>query len=193
MNHDGVAVRVYGVATRLYPRRFRDDYGDDMVSLFRDQCEDEATWRVLSRAAVDLAITIPTQHLEATMHRNPNPLVPLIYLTVAIAGLILAIVGGTNATIAIIGLVIALGAGTVGVIAWRRATPVREATVTGHWWKFLLVGPGLIGLVIVAAGQGVDAWELGVATVIAGFVSAAIGVVLGLSHFFGPRVRRLPT
>jgi hypothetical protein len=193
VNRDPVVVRAYGAATRLYPRRFRDAYGDDMVSLFRDQCRDEPAWRVVARAAVDLAITVPTQHLEATMRRSPNPLVPLIYLAVALAGLLLAVVGGSNATTAIVGLAITLGAGTIGVIAWRRATPVHEPSLTGHWWQFLLAGPCLVAIVIVAAGLGVEAWSLGVATVLAGFVVTAIGVALGLSHFYRHRIRRIPT
>jgi hypothetical protein len=193
MNPDPVAVRLYGAVTRLYPRRFRDRYGSDMVSLFREQCRDESTWRVLARAVVDLAITIPTQHLETTMRRTSSPLVPIIYLAVALAGVLLMIVGGSNVTIAIIGLAIALFAGTIGVIAWRRATPVRETTLTGHWWKFVLAGPCLVALVIIAAGQGVEAWELGIATVLTGFVLTAIGVVLGLSHLFNHRIRRIPT
>lgn len=193
MNRDPVAVRVYGAVTRLYPRRFRDDYGNDMVSLFRDQCRDEPTSRVLSRAVVDLAITIPTQHLEAKMRRTPSPLVPIIYLAIAVAGVLLAVVGGSNVTIAIIGLAVAFGAGTVGIIAWRRATPVRESTLTGQWWKFVLAGPCLVGIVIIAAGQGLEAWELGVATVLTGFVLTATGVVLGLSHLFNHRIRRIST
>lgn len=193
MNRDPVAVRVYGVLTRLYPARFRDDYGNDMVSLFRDQCRDEPTSRVLSRAVVDLAITIPTQHLEATMRRTTGPLVPIIYLAIALAGVLLTIVGGSNATTAIIGLAIALGAGTIGVISWRRATPVRETTLTGHWWKFLLAGACLIGLVILGAEVGIEAWELMIAGGLASIVLAGIGLVLGLSHLFNHRIRRIPT
>ena len=43
MSRDPVAVRVYSAVTRLYPRRFHSDYGDDMVSLLRDQCRGEPT------------------------------------------------------------------------------------------------------------------------------------------------------
>jgi hypothetical protein len=193
VNGDRAAVRAYRAVTRLYPRRFRSDYGTDMVSLFRDQCRDEPAWRVLTRAAIDLAVTIPTQHLEATMHRTPNPAVPLIYLTVAVAGLLLAILGGSNATTAIVGLAIALGAGTIGVIAWRRAMPVRDTGLTGHWWQFLVAGPGLVAIVIVAAGLGIEAWSLGIVTVLAGIVATAIGVVLGISHLYTHRIRRIPT
>lgn len=193
MSRERVAVRAYGVLTRLYPRRFRDEYGIDMVSMFRDQSRDESAWRVVCRSAIDLAITIPTQHLEASMRRNPSPLVPITYLAIALAGVLLAVIGGTNATTAIIGLAIALGAGTIGVISWRRATPVRETTLTGHWWKFLLAGACLIGLVILGAEVGIEAWELMIAGGLASIVLAAIGLMLGLSHLLTHRTRRIPT
>jgi hypothetical protein len=191
MTRDRVSVRAYRALTRLYPRRFRDEYGTDMVVLVRDQCRDEAAWRVFPRLLVDLAITIPTQHLEARMRRAPSPLVPLIYLAVAAAGLLAAIAGGTNVTALVIGLGIALIAGTIGVTAWRRAAPVRETTLTANWWKFLTAGPCLIATVIVAAGLGVEAWYLGLATVLIAFVSIAIGLVLGVSHTVNHRTGSL--
>ncbi len=188
-----MVVRAYGALTRLYPRRFRDEYGIDMVSMFRDQCRDESAWRVVSRSAIDLAITIPTQHLEATMTKTPSPLVPLIYIAIAVAGLLLAVVGGSTPATAIIGLGIALAAGTVGAVAWRRSAPVRETTTTGHWWKFVVAGPCLIALVIIAAGMGVEAWELGMVTVFAAFASIALGLMLGLSHLLTHRTRGITT
>lgn len=193
MKGEPVAVRFYAAVIRLYPTRFRDEYGSDMVSLFRDQCRDEPMSRVLWRAGVDLAITIPKQHLEARMRRASSPLVPIIYLTIALAGALLAVIGGSNAVTAVIGLAIALGAGTIGVIAWRRTRPVREVTLTRHWWKLILSGPCLVIVVIVAAQLGSDAWFLGVVTVLTGFVVTAVGVVLGLSHLFNHHTERVPT
>ncbi len=187
MSRDPIAVRAYGAFIRLYPRRFRDEYGTDMVAMFREQSRDESTRRVLIRSALDLAITIPTQHLEASMRKSPSPLVPLIYMAIAIAGLLLAVVAGTNPAIAIIGLGIALVAGTVGTVAWRRAAPVRGTPVTGHWWKFVVAGPCLIVTVIILAGMGVEAWELGILTVFAALVSIAIGIMLGVSHLLNHR------
>jgi hypothetical protein len=190
---DGVAVRAYSAVTRLYPRVFRDEYRADMVLLFREQCRDESKWRVLPRAAVDLAITIPVQHLEQRMHRAPSRAVPLTYFAIAAAGLVLAVVGGANVTAVMIGLVVALGAGATAVVAWRRSAPVHETTLSANWWKYLSVGPSLIALVIIAAGIGVEAWFLGIAFVVAAFVFSAIGLVLGLTHLFNRRTRGLPT
>ena len=86
MNTDSAVVRAYDALVTLYPRTFRDEYGQDMVQLVRNTCDDEPTWRVASRVVVDLALSIPTQHLERHMKRNPSPLIPLIYTTVASSG-----------------------------------------------------------------------------------------------------------
>jgi hypothetical protein len=188
-----VAVLAYRALTRLYPRHFRHAYGADMVSLFREQCRDEPAWRVLPRAAVDLAITVPSQHLETNMRRAPSRLVPLTYLAIAAAGVLLAIVGGTNVPTVIMGLGIALGARTVGVLAWRRAAPVHETTLSANWWKYVVAGPSLIALVIIAAGVGVNAWFLGMACVLAAIALTATGVLLGVSHVYNRRAREIPT
>ncbi len=193
MSGERVAVRAYRTLTRLYPRRFRDEYGPDMVSLFRDQCRDEPAWRVLPRASVDLAITIPIQHLESSMRRAPSRVVPLAYLAIAAAGLLLAILGGTNVATVIIGVGMALGAGTVGVLAWRRSAPVHDTTLTANWWKYLVAGPCLIVLVIIAAGAGVEAWFLGMACVLTALVLTAMGLLLGVSHLYKGRMRGVPT
>jgi hypothetical protein len=191
---DGPAIRTYGALLRLYPRRFRDQYGADMVLLMREQRAQESASRVFARSMVDLAISIPTQHLEARMHRAPNPIVPLVYVTAAIAGLLVAILGGTNGATLVLGLGLAVVAGTVATQAWRRSRPVGEARdVTAAWWKFLVAGPCLAALVIVASGVGVQAWYLGMVVVLAAFVSTATGLVLGLAHLFTHRLRGTPT
>jgi hypothetical protein len=182
--------RAYRALLRLYPRRFRDQYGRDMVLLIREQCRDESAWRVAARSTIDLAIAIPTQHLEARMDRAPSTLVPLVYTVVAIGGVVLAIVGGSDPASLAIGLGVAIGSATLGIVAWRRAAPTR-ATRTGAWWKFVVAGPCLIALVIVASGAGVNAWYLGLVTMLIALVSMATGLVLGLAHLCR-RVRSNP-
>ena len=194
MKGDGAAIRAYGVLLRLYPRRFRDEYGADMVLLMREQRSEESASRVFTRSMVDLAISIPTQHLEARMRRAPNPLVPLVYATAAIAGLLVAILGGSNAATIVLGFGLAVVAGAIAVVAWRRSSPVSEPrTITASWWKFLVAGPCLVALVIVGSGVGFDAWYLGMVVVLAAFVSTATGLALGLAHFFTYRLRSNPT
>ena len=193
MSRDGVAVRACRALVRLYPRRFRDDYGVDMVLLVREQAREEPAWRVLGRLVIDGAISIPSQHLEVRMRRVPSSLVPVVYLTIAAAGLLLAVVGGSTVPTLLIGLGVAAIAGTIGALAWKRSTPVAGATtLAGAWWKFLLSGPALIAVVIVAAGVGVQAWYLGLLAVLLACGSTALGLVLGAVRLVGRGARGNP-
>ena len=180
MSADRGVTRAYGVLVALYPREFRDKYGSDMVQLVRDTCEDESPWRVWLRVVVDLAISIPTQHLETHMRRSTSHLTPLIYTAIAGAGIILALVGGTNVGLAIVGLVVALVAGTIAVVAWRRVAPIGGSVQTAHWWKLLLAGPLVIGSVVAAASFGVEAWFVGMIAVFLGLILTGTGLLLGL-------------
>ncbi|MGB5759359.1 MAG: hypothetical protein WBM50_20765 [Acidimicrobiales bacterium] len=193
MNGDRAVVRVYGALVSLYPRVFRDEYGDDMVQLVRDTCDDEPTWRFASRVVVDLALSIPTQHLEMHMKRNPSPLIPLIYTAVAGAGVILAVAGGTSLALLVVGLTVAVLAAVMAVIAWRRAAPVGGSIQTQHWWKLVLAGPVLIGGVIVAAEAGVEAWFAGLLTVFLGLILTGVGLLLGLLRLTARRPPMIPT
>lgn len=193
MSRDALVTRAYGALLWLYPRQFREEYRDDMVLLVRDQCRDESPWRVLTRSAVDLAITIPKQHLEAHMRRTPTSIVSLGYLALSLAGIGLMIVGGSSLPAVVIGFAVAVLAAVLAVIAWRRSAPASEpATVTASWWKFVVAGPVLFGLVILGAGIGINAWFLLILTVLTGVVSIATGLVLGVLHLVGTRVRRNP-
>ena len=192
MTRDALVTRVYGALLWLYPRQFREEYRDDMVLLVRDQCREESPWRVLIRSAVDLAITIPRQHLEAHMRRTPTSIVPLGYLALSLAGIGLMIVGGSSLAAVVIGFAVAVLAATLAVVAWRRSAPASEpATVTASWWKFVIAGPVLFALVILGSGIGIDAWFLGILAVLSGVVSMATGVVLGVVRL-GHRIRSNP-
>jgi hypothetical protein len=174
--------RAYGALARLYPREFREEYGDDMVSLFRDQCRDEPVWSVTLRSLLDLALTLPSQHLETRMHRDPTPVATLAYLTVALAGVLLAVVGGTTPLALGTGALVAVGAGALAVLTWRRAAPFRESNLTAQWWKFVIAGPVLVAAVIVAAGLGVEAWYVGLVVVLTAVGSVVVGLALAVAN-----------
>jgi hypothetical protein len=193
MNREQSAVRVYGALVGLYPRKFRDQYGADMVQLVRDQCADEPAWRVFGRAAVDLAITIPAQHLETHMNRPSTHLVPLLYTALAAAGALCAVIGGSNAVIVVVGLCVAVVAGTTAAIAWRRTGPLGGKISTAGWWKLVLTGPCILVAVIVASNFGVDAWMLGMLAVLFALVLTGTGVLLGIAHLARRHSRAIPT
>ena len=186
-------LRVYAALLALYPRAFRDQYRDDLVQLARDACRDDAPWRVACRVLVDLAISIPTQHLEARMHRNSSPIVPVLYAAVSASGIVLALVGGTNVGLLIVGLVVAAIGGTLAIIARRRSAPVGGSVPTTHWWKFVAAGPVIAGGVVAAAGLGVEAWFVGMFLVGLAFVLTGIGLVLGLARLTAHRLSTRPS
>jgi hypothetical protein len=151
MNGDRATVRVYRSLLHLYPREFRDEYGADMVQLLRDQCSDEPSWQVGARCALDLAITIPTQHMEAHMNRPSTHLIPLLYT--------------------------ALAAGTIAAVTWKRSGPIGARLSTDGRWKLVLAGPFIILVLIVAARFGVEAWEVMMLALLVAFVATATGVL----------------
>ncbi len=192
-NPDNGFLRAYRALMALYPREFRNEYGADMVQLAREACRDEPPWRVACRVLVDLALSIPTQHLEARMHQSLSPLIPLIYTAVSGAGIVLALAGGTNVALLVVGLVVAAIAGMLAVIAWRRVAPVGGLLPTTHWWKFVVAGPVIVGGVIVAAELGVDAWFVGMFFVFVALILTGVGLLLGLARLTARRPPALPT
>lgn len=193
MTDDQRAVRLYRLLLGLYPRWFRDEYGADMVQLVRDQCADEPAWRVYSRVVVDLALTIPTQQMEARMNRSSTHVVPLIYTAVAVAGLLLAIGGGTNPTMLVGGVALAVITGAAAFVAWGRAAPIGPRMSTDGWWKLVALGPCIVAVVIVAAGLGVEAWFVGIFAVLVAFAVTIVGVLLGLLRLTDRNTPHLPT
>lgn len=122
------------------------------------------------------------------MRKTPSHLVPTIYTAVALAGAGFAVAGGTSLPMVLVGGVVAVIAGLAAVVAWRRATPIGRSSIqTAHWWQLALAGPVLIGAVVLAAGAGVEAWELGILTAGLGIMLTATGLLLGLVRLFTHR------
>jgi hypothetical protein len=179
-------LRVYRLLVHLYPRRFREEYGPDLVLLVADQLRDEPTWRVLSRSAVDLAVTLPTRHLEAHMDRAPTPLVPAVFGALALSAVI---VGATIGHPLILLACVAVGvtAGWLGLLAAHWARPVTQSRpATAHWWKLLAGGAGLLGALVAittATGELPDGgWLVAMVTGLTAFVLLGAGIVLGIAH-----------
>jgi predicted permease len=70
--YDSVSERIYAALMRVYPRAFRDQYGDEMLDYFRDRRRDEreragsgGVARLWSRAVFDLASTALHEHVVA--------------------------------------------------------------------------------------------------------------------------------
>jgi hypothetical protein len=188
------AVGIYRGLLRVYPRRFRDEYRDDMALMFASQLRDEPAGRVWARGVIDLAITIPARHLEAHMNRPPKPAVPLVFAALSVSGVVFAILGGSNLGMAGIGLALAVAAGFLAVASWRTTRAVTAARPpSAHWWQVLLGGVGALTTTIVVVnitGEVSEGWWLPMmVTLLAGIMTTATGLILGITHLATHRPR----
>lgn len=182
------ATRVYRAATRLYPRAFREEYGDDLVALFEEQTRDEPAARVAGRAVLDLIVTVPIRHLEVPMPRRAPTAMFIVYTAIAIAGVVAALLSGTNYAVGTIGFLVTIGASTLAIITWRRSVSAAPLEGSGAWWKLPTAGAVLIGSVVIGAQAEIEQWYLAMAMVLAGIALILAGLILGVA-----RLVRRPT
>jgi hypothetical protein len=173
-----VLVAVYRALQRLYPRAFREEFGADMVLLFREQLRDERTWRVCGRGVLDLVITIPIRHVEVHMTRTRTPALVLMG-TFVIASATFALVEGLPGV-----AVAALGA-ALAMLIWRHERPApSQRAAAERWWKLLTVGAALLATVIgVTTANGElsePAWGIAGVTFLVSVSFLGAGVILGL-------------
>jgi hypothetical protein len=180
------SLAAYRRALRLYPKAFREEYGDDLVLLLAHQLDDEATSRVLARTAVDLALTVPARHLEAHMRRAPAPVVPLLYAALALSSIVVALVVG-RPIVLLACTAVGVTAGCLGLAAAFRARPPTEPLpASASWWKLLAVGAGLLAALIAvtrATGELPEhGWFIAMITLLASLILLGLGVALGVAH-----------
>lgn len=179
-------VRVYKALIVMYPRRFRSEYGDDMVLVFSAQLRDENVWRVCARAVTDLVITVPTRHLEVAMKSSTSPFLTFLFGSIAVAGVVFAMVVGTNLALATVGVVASLIAGAVSLVSYRRNRPIAPAGPALGWWKFVAGGAAILAALIVVTNVTGELPEgFWLPTMMAGLtalVLMAIGTILGVSR-----------
>jgi uncharacterized membrane protein YdcZ (DUF606 family) len=177
-------VRTYRALVHLYPRRFRREYGDDMVLLLEQQLRDEPAVRVVARVVLDLVVSIPTRHLEVVMNRSA----PVALVVAAVATAVALAVFGSP--IGITGAVLLLA---FAALVWRRNRPVAEEAHDARWWKLLLAGGGMLGaLVVVTTITGElpsGGWYVAMVVLLASLGLIAAGVLLGLATLARPASR----
>ena len=176
---------LYGGLLRLYPRDFRDEYGEDMVLLLQHQLRDERAARVWGRTFLDLAITVPSLRLEA--HMSARTSAPIAYGAATVASLALAVIGGTAVGVSVIGVAGVLLFGSLAVVSWRRAQTLGGAgSSAASWWKFLVAGiVGLAAVVILANVNGElpsGWWAVFMGGLLTSIALMGTGLVLGISH-----------
>lgn len=143
-------IKLYRSLSALYPKAFRDEYGEDLVSTFTEHLRDDRATTVWLSTIRDLVVTVPSQHLEARMHRPAPKTVAVIATTVTVAALMLAFAAGTGPVVGVF-LLAAVAALVVATLAWKAARPAarNEAGRANRWRTLLAVGVLLLAAVIV--------------------------------------------
>lgn len=138
---------IYHTLVRLYPKAFRDAYGDDLVQHFDGLVADRGSRAAWCRTALDLAVTVPRYRLETIMNERHSA------TTISVAvGLLAA--AGVASTLVDIGLypgglllVVALALG----IAQRSAIARALRAPDPHRRRRRLQTAAVLGVVFVAS------------------------------------------
>lgn len=176
-------MRLYRALLWLYPRDFRTQFGDDLVSLLEDLRADKGTVTAARICALDLAVTIPRIQLERIM--DPTRATT----TINVASALLAAGGVASTMIGFAPGALLLAAAAALVITQRSnvAAAVRTPS-TGLRRRRLRTAGVLAGVSFVSYGVYAttigDEWtarETALAVVgTAGIIGCACSLVIGL-------------
>lgn len=88
------AGRVYRNLLRLYPRDFRDRYGDDLLQVHTDLSAELGPRRAWCRVTLDLIVTVPRYRLETLMkEQHRSTVLTAVIVVMACAGIASVFVG----------------------------------------------------------------------------------------------------
>jgi hypothetical protein len=92
---DRSTARVYRNLLLLYPRDFRDRYGDDLVQALTDLSGELGPHRAWRRAALDLVVTVPRYRMETLMkEEHRSTFLTFAIMLMACAGIVFPLVTG---------------------------------------------------------------------------------------------------
>lgn len=182
------SIAVYRHLTALYPKAFRAEYGADLVATFAEQLAEDGTAKTWLSTIRDVAVTVPSQHLEARM-RRPNPqTLAVIATTVTVAALVLAFAAGTGPVVGVF-LFVAIAALAVSTVAWKAARPAAQR-VRYRWRTYLVGGVLLLGAVIATINvppyndrelPGIG-WALMMLSLITSIGLITVGTTMGIAQ-----------
>lgn len=185
--------RSYRALTRLYPRAFRREYGDDLVQPFRDDLSDRGAVRGWGRALSDLVLSVPVQHVEATVSRSSTQAAQAA-IALGVVSVLAIVAVGRFVIVGVPVMVVLVGA----ILAYRRSQlPYREAIAGAGpaWWRLLLAGAAVLVAMGLRAtfGPRMDwfPWNLGVLLFLTGWALVVAGAALGALRL-GRRLFRRP-
>jgi hypothetical protein len=187
------SVRVYRALTRLYPPRFRREYGDSMEQLFRDRLHDDGSRRAWGNALRDLTTSAPRQHWESYMHATNRTRLVIAAIVTSAAAILFISLGGAI-----------LGLGLLVLLAWELYAILRTRghRLAAHtWWKFIAGGIALFGALLLifavpwpqdwrSSVDGELAWFAGMLGFSGSLVLFTIGLFLGVAHWVTRRDHR---
>jgi hypothetical protein len=185
MNTPSRSVRWYRRLLWLYPKHFRNEYGDDMVIVFEEMLRDLPRGRVWLRTLRDATSSIVTQRLETAMSK-PSMLPPLAFAALAVTVLVaMSTLGVNNLAVFFLTLVVTAGAVLGALVYWQanRAYVEPSDELHRHWLRVLAAGVGLIAVINAGAAADISGpWLPLFASFIFGMVLVVLGVVLGAWH-----------
>jgi hypothetical protein len=187
-------VKAYRLTIRLYPRPFRDEFGEDLVQLFADQLADERAPRIVARTVLDLALSVPQRHLESDMRTTRSSILPVMFFVAALTSLAVGLAIGHPSVLALCAFA-TLAFIALALVAIHRARPLSEVrSAPSRWWVALTAGVVLlVGLILVTNATGElpeGGWLLAMITGLTSVVLIGTGVVLGVVHLAGRSHRR---
>ncbi len=185
---------LYQGLCRSYPRAFRDLYGEDLAAVFVLQLGELGPVRCWHRTLRDLAVTVPSQHLEQHMNQPSSTQIVGGCLALAVGATVAAVVTGTS-VYGLVFLLVAAAAAATAAMSRRAVKPVIALERSSTWKKFLAIGVALLAVIIVlinlpgTKNQELSsaAWSLMMMSLLTSFTLIGAGVVLGASQLLRSR------
>ncbi len=179
--------RAYSALVGLYPRRFRDEYGQDMVLLFEEMAADRGAARVWPTLLRDAFTSIITQRMETLMSETQSRTLTLVgFVSLAVGVVAMALFGSAAKPLFLV-LLAALGAGGLAIGLFLRSNAAYREPGQGmhrHWWRYLLAAAACFGAAVIGTEVlNLDGpWVLLFVDIIAGWFLVAMGLALGVWH-----------
>lgn len=114
---------LYRSLLRLYPRGFRDHYGDDLLQHFADLVTDRGARAAWTRTGVDLIVTVPRYRLESIMTEQHSATGLNVAVTLLAAGGVLSVLTGIYAGLVLLVAALALAVAQRSTLARAIRTP----------------------------------------------------------------------
>lgn len=136
---------VYRYLVRLYPRSFRDHYGDDLVGHFADMVTDRGARAAWTCTAVDLLVSVPRYRLESIMNERQSATALNIAISLLVGGGFVCMLIGIYP-----GLVLVVAA--LGIAFAQRSTLARAIRTPNSDLRLRRLGiAGVLTLVFVVS------------------------------------------